>query len=133
MRDRVKGTSAERSHRIAPKEPHPPLKTSHLCPCARLILQQESEAARGGVQLLVHASLKNSKDTLRIQALNPITLQSFSLLLHDDLRHLPLPRATPGSYNDMLDPREDAALTRLCSRLRLINLGQVRPKGEDWD
>lgn len=92
----------------------------------RLILQQESEAARGGVQLLLTVSVRNSRDELRVSALNPISMARFTLTLHDDLSHLPLPRADPGSYTDMLYPAQDAALAKFCSRLRLVNLGQVR-------
>ena len=99
--------------------------------CARLILQQESEAARGAVQLLVKISLQNSKEVLRITAHNPISLTTYNLELRDNFSHLFSP--PEGScYTDLTYPVEDAALSTFCSRLRLVNMGQVRaePAGQ---
>ena len=98
----------------------------------RLILQQESEIAKGGIQMMVTMSMKNSKELLRINARNPISLTTHSLELTDDFHHLTLPTSSssstlePCTISDITHPQEEAALTKFCSRLCLVDLGQVR-------
>jgi hypothetical protein len=98
----------------------------------RLILQQESEAARGGVQLLVSVAVRQNNDRVRVRALNPISLTAFSLELQDDFRQL-APPYLPRDFlfTDVTRPAEEAALTKFCSRLRLVNTGQVSER-ERW-
>lgn len=102
----------------------------------RFVLRQEADSVRGSLQMLVSVARRQPGDALLITAREPMSGKNFQIEIEDDVSHLPVPFAKvlplhgqgqdeEALYNDLTFPEEEEAIMKLCSRLRLVKVGQV--------